>query len=573
MRLKRNISSMKKITLVKYKIQAESEQEEGGSLSEADLPEIAADIPLDISDIPTVLLPAITAKRLVGDSQKREGEQKKDETATAAEESQPALLRKLVKSSGVYALSSVAVPLIGLVLSPFLTNHLSLSDYGALAITNTAIGLAVGLTQMNLASAVVRAYIYDYSTEQDRSDIIATAAALLGLVAVPFAAIVAFLAPQLASFLFGRPGFGLAVALAGGVVLFQNLTVPGLSLLRSQNRPLPYSLLSLANLLVTLFSTLFLVGVLNEGIVGAIIGNGLGYACIVVCTLPGIFWRKGLKIRLDIARSMLAYGLPLILNFISYWILQLLDRYLLSLYASLAETAKYTVAYTLGSVLSVLVINPFMLAWPTIMFSTAKRKDAQLVFKDIFRWLSMVLLFAAFLLSFAATVILDWLFPASYHSAADVIPFVAGALVFYGVYFIFMVGANVRRMTWLAAVFMTIAAVVNVGLNLIFIPAYGTVGAAVATLIGYAVLASAAYLVNRRIYPIPFELGRFFCALILGGGLYFLCDLLSRGHATYAGWGIYLAGLFLYGGCLIWLGRFLSWRRHNVSDNERGAAE
>lgn len=545
-----------------------SEQKRTGSFSEPE-PFRIADIPLDISDIPTVILPAVILKRPVSSPLQQEDSSKKDGEA-ADEEGQFVLLRKLVKSSGVYALSSIAVPLIGLVLSPFLTHHLSLSDYGALAITNTAIGLAVGLTQVNLASAVVRAYIYDYSTERDRRDIIATAAALLCLITLPFALIVALLAPQLAYFLFGRPGFSVAVALAGGVVLLQNLTVPGLSLLRSQNRPLPYSLLSLSNLLVTLFSTLFLVGALREGIAGAIIGNGLGYACIVICTLPGIFLRKGIKIRLDIAKSMLAYGLPLVLNFVSYWILQLLDRYLLSLYASLAETAKYTVAYTLGSVISVLVISPFTLAWPTIMFSTAKRKDAQAIFKVIFRYLSMLLLFAAFALSFAATVILNWLFPASYRSAADVIPFIAAALVFYGIYFIFMVGANVQRRTWLAAVFMTLAAIVNVGLNLILIPSYGTLGAAVATLIGYAALAFAAYLVNRRIYPVPFEIGRFLCAFFIGAGLYLGCNLLSRDHGTYTEWGIYLSGLLIYGALLAWLGKLLPWRHQGASENEKG---
>jgi O-antigen/teichoic acid export membrane protein len=556
---------MKKIILVKHK-DPESPDLEAASYSPDLERESLEQIPLldfiDITDIPTAIVPAITLEQLTGTHQKLEKDQKTDKVGVAVEESQVALLSKLVKSSGVYALSSIAVPLIGLVLSPFLTHHLSLSDYGALAITNTAIGLAVGLTQLNLASAFVRAYIYEYSTEQDRSDVVATVATLLCLISIPVALIIALLAPQLADLLFGHPGFGLSIALAGGVVLLQNLTVPGLSMLRSQNRPLPYSLLSLSNLLVTLFASLFLVGALKEGIEGAIIANGLGYACIVICTLPRIFWKKGIKVRLDMTKSMLAYGLPLVLNFISYWILQLLDRYLLSLYGSLAETAKYTVAYTLGSVISVVIISPFTLAWPTLMFSTAKRADAQQTFKIIFRWLSMILLFTAFALSFAATVILKWLFPVNYYSAANVIPFVAGALVFYGLYFVFMVGVNIRRMTWLAAVFMTIAAVVNVGLNLVLIPSYGAVGAAAATLIGYAVLALVAYIVNQKIYPVPFELGRFGCALLIGAVLYAGCDFLSRNQGTYTGWGIHLGGLVLYGGCLVWLGKLLPWKRH-----------
>jgi O-antigen/teichoic acid export membrane protein len=434
-------------------------------------------------------------------------------------------------------------------------------------VLNTAISLAAGLTQLNLASAVVRAYLYDYPDDGQRAGIIATATSLLCLVAIPCSAAVVLLAPTLASLLLGRRDLGPAVALAAGVVLLQNLTVPGLARLRARSRPLPYALLSLANLLMTLGSSVVLVGVLHMGVAGAVLGNGLGYACIVLCTLPGIIWGQGLRMRPEIARSMLAYGLPLVLNFLAYWVLQLLDRYLLSRYASLAETATYTVAYTLGGVLAVVVINPFLLAWPTMMFSTARRPDAAHIFREIFRWFALLLLFAAYALTLVARVLLSWLFPASYQAAAGVIPLVAAALVFYGIYYLFMIGANVRRMTWLAGVLMSVAAGVNIGLNLLLIPRSGMIGAAIATLAGYGVLAAAACLVNRWLYPVPFELTRFGCALLLGGAFYIACHQLARGHT----WGIELGGLLVYGGLLAWLGRMpVAWIRKRPG-RRRGA--
>ncbi|MGH2480067.1 MAG: lipopolysaccharide biosynthesis protein, partial [Ktedonobacteraceae bacterium] len=307
---------------------------------------------VDVSDIPTTILPIVVLKQLT-DTQSEPNQDQNEEASAIHGESQASFLRKFVVSSGVYALSSFAIPLIGLVLSPFLTRHLSLSDYGALAIINLGMSLAGGVTQLNLGSALVRAYVYDYATEQDRNDTVATVATLLCLISLPFTLLVAFLAPQLANILFGDATFSPALIAASGVILLQNLTVPGMSMLRSENRPLLYSILSITNLLITLFATLFLVGPLHDGVAGAVIGNGLGYVCIVIYTLPGIFWRKGIIIRFDIAKNLLTYGIPLIVNFISYWVLQLLDRYLLSRFASLAEVATYTVAYTLGSVIAV----------------------------------------------------------------------------------------------------------------------------------------------------------------------------------------------------------------------------
>ena len=65
-------------------------------------------------------------------------------------------LRALLKSSGIYALASLASPLVSLVLAPFLTRHLSYKDYGALAVITTAVALTVGLTQLGLGSAFFR---------------------------------------------------------------------------------------------------------------------------------------------------------------------------------------------------------------------------------------------------------------------------------------------------------------------------------------------------------------------------------------------------------------------------------
>ena len=470
-------------------------------------------------------------------------------------------LRKLIKSSGIYALSSMTSPLVSLVLAPFLTHNLSPTDYGILTVTNTAIGLAAGISQLGLSAAFFRTYNYDYTSQQDRRDVVATVITLLCLISVPVAVVLAIMAPTLANFLFGRSSLGTCVILAGGVILLQNLTVPGLAWLRAEERPLSYSLLSISNLLITLLANILLVGVLHWGIPGSIIATGSGYACILICTMPIIIFRAGIKIRVDIAKNLLAFGLPLVLNFISYWVLQLSDRYLLSLFASLAETARYAVAYSLGSAMSVVVMGPFSLAWPTALFAIARRKDAIQVFGLVFRWFSMLLLFAAFALSLLGTILLDLLFPVTYHSSAFVIPIVAQSIVFYGIYYVFIVGVNVKRKTWLLSIFTTVAAISNVSLNLVLIPFFGALGAAVSTALAYVVLAVIAYIVNRRLYPIPFEIGKFIVALLIGMALYTGSGFLAQAQKMYLAWGIYIGSLIFYGACLTLLGMFPTWSR------------
>lgn len=474
-------------------------------------------------------------------------------------------LRSLIKRSGVYTLSSLALPLISLVLAPFLTHHLSHADYGALAVLTTTISLMVGITQLGLSSAFFRAYNYDYETPQDRLGVISTVIILLSLVTIPTAVAMIIAAPWLAILLLGSPSSSDPVRLVGVIVLLQNLTVPGLAWMRAEERAAAFATLSIANLLVNLGANVVLVGVLHMGISGSLIATGVGFAVIIVCTLPVMLWRVGVHLRFDILKGLLSFGLPGVSTFVSVWVLQLADRFLLARLGSLSQAASYSIAYSLGSVLGAVVLSPFQLAWPSAMFSIAKRKNAVHVFQLVFRWYSIILFFTTYALTIVATFVLYLFFPPGYDSAAPIIPVVAVSIMFYGVYNYLTLGIGITRKTWFAFVLTAIAAIINVVANLVLIPLYGSVGAALSTLIAYALLAVIGYFVNQRIYPVPFEIGRFFVGLFSGVALYVGSSFLAQAQGLYVTLGISFCALCLYTGSLVALGK-LRTSRPNLED-------
>ena len=482
--------------------------------------------------------------------------------------------RGLIKSSGIYALASLASPLVSLALAPFLTRHLSHTDYGALAVLNTAIALLAGITQLGLGSAFFRSYNYDYESQEDRKAVLSMVVILLLLFSLPAALIMIFAASALSSLLFNTPSLSSAVRLAGVLILAQNLTVPGFAWLRAESRAAFFSSLSIANLLVSLAANLMLVGALHMGIVGALIATGAGYSIVVFSTLPIILLRAGIRLRFDIARGLLSFGLPNVSTFVSVWILQLSDRLLLGRLGSLSQVAGYSVAYSLGGIVSVVVLSPFTLAWPSVMYSIAKRKNAAQTFQLVFRWYGIVLLIATFGLSLVSTFVLDMFFPSGYHAAAPVIPIIGLSTMFYGVYNIFTTGISIRRKTWFAVLFTTTSALTNLMLNLILIPLYGSMGAALSTLLAYMLLVIIAYIINQRIYPIPYEIGFFSCALLMGIMLYTAGNVLAQGQQFYLAAIFLLAILVCYAACLafsgIWLGgsrkrsQISQWRRRSI---------
>jgi O-antigen/teichoic acid export membrane protein len=466
-------------------------------------------------------------------------------------ENYTSFVRHLVRNSGMYALSSLAVPFVSLTLSPLLTHSLTSDDYGALAILTTMIALLAGISQLGLSASFFRAYNYDYESRRDRRDLLSTAMILIVSTSLPITIIIVTSAPWLASPLLSSSSFTDSVKAAGIVLLFQNLTVPGFSWLRAENRVVLFTSLSITNLLVNAGTTILLLGTFHMGIVGSLVATGCGYAVVVLATMPLLLLRSGIHLRLNIARELLAFGLPHVMNLVAGWILQLSDRYLLSHLGSLSQAASYAVAYSLGGALSSLIISPFSLAWFPAMFSIAKKSDASGIFQLVFRWYAASLLFSTLGLSFLGISVLDLFFPPAYHADALVIPVIALSTAFSGIYVMLSIGVSIQRKPWLATLFTTISALLNVGLNVVLIPLYGAMGAAIATLVAYIVFSAVAHLVSQQLYPVPFEVGLLLIALLVGCVLFVDDYFLAQLQGMYGAWTVHSCTLGLYGGFLV----------------------
>jgi O-antigen/teichoic acid export membrane protein len=471
------------------------------------------------------------------------------------------LIRYLIKSSGVYAISSLAAPLISLLLLPFLTHELSHIDFGALAVLDTVIALVSSITSFGVDAVFARVYSYECRTRKEQLDAISTLTSLILLIMIPITVIGVIAGPWLSMLMLDSTSYTLATQVAVLLVLLQNLTIPGLMWLRVENRAMSYSIISVANFLFVAGATIFLVGMQHLGIVGALIAIGLGNVIVAVSTLPIIFLRAGFHLRSATVVSMLMLGVPYAMNYATLWVLQLSDRYLLVHFASLSVAANYAIAYSLGTGTAFVVTKPFSLAWWILIYPIARRDDALHVFKLIFRWYSFVLLFATLGLSLFGVSVLNLLFPVSYHGQSLIITVVALSTVFNSIFIVFNLGMSLQSKTWLAFLALLFSALLNLGLNIVLIPLYGAMGAASATLVAYIALALVSYMLNQLIYPVPFEVGLFLVALVIGIGLYFVDSKLIQGYSHLIVWGIHIGLILLYGGILAALGCMTSFRK------------
>jgi O-antigen/teichoic acid export membrane protein len=90
----------------------------------------------------------------------------------------------------------------------------------------------------------------------------------------------------------------------------------------------------------------------------------------------------------------------------------------------------------------------------------------------------------------------------------EIVPVILLAYVFLGIYNNLIAGIYIEKRTALLPVVTFAAAAMNVAANYLLIPPWGLMGAALATLVSYVLMAILLYVLVRRIYPVPYEWAR-----------------------------------------------------------------
>jgi O-antigen/teichoic acid export membrane protein len=103
--------------------------------------------------------------------------------------------------------------------------------------------------------------------------------------------------------------------------------------------------------------------------------------------------------------------------------------------------------------------------------------------------------------------------------AAEAVPLLAFATAAYSGYSVLAIGIGRARQTQYNWIVAGIAAVVNVALNVVLIPPFGMMGAAVATLVAYLALFVAMWLNSRRVYPVAYQWRRVLTVAAAAAGL------------------------------------------------------
>ncbi|HLH65325.1 MAG TPA: oligosaccharide flippase family protein [Solirubrobacteraceae bacterium] len=427
---------------------------------------------------------------------------------------------RLARQTAVYGIGAVAQQMLGVVTLPVYARVFDPAQYGVVEVITVGLSVLAIFVDLGLGSASQRSY-YDYSEEQadERRLVLSSSIGPSMAIALAIAAALAVANTQVSELVFSSSRYGSTVILAG-------LSVPALTLatllrevMRLRFQPWRYLTAALiAGGVGSLLSVGLVLGTgigINGVFLGALVGNVLaaGYALWIVH--PHI----GRRISRRELRVMLAYGLPLIPSAIAMWALQFVDRILLTKLASLSEVGEYAIANRLSLALMMLV-SAFGVAYSPFMLSLHRDDPAAelQVRARLLTYLTAALVALSVVLSVFAREIVSVLAP-GFHTAYESVALVCAGTVALGFSQVAMAGIALTRRTRLFAIYASVAAVVNLGLNFALIPIWGQVGAAAATAIGYVLLAVLYYRGAQRVYPTPYSPRRLIAVSALGAAL------------------------------------------------------
>ena len=425
----------------------------------------------------------------------------------------PSLVRVL-RDIAVYGGGDLLLRGATIITLPIYTRYLLPKDYGAMSLVLSLSSFATGFLILGVDIAYARYYFEDTALEARRtltSTALAFVAAwslLIVLLCLPFIHV-------FAGWAFGADEHAwlFAIALVSAPLTLLNQLLA--QILRNEFRPALFSVLSIATSVLAIATSLFCVIVLDLGVEGVLVGAGVGAGVMLPVRLHLARSHLTLRFDLGVVRKLLSFGLPLVPTAVAWWVFDLSDRIILGHSAGLNGLGIYTIAVSVASVLG-LVTGALGQAWSPYAFRIYEETPA---LAPAFYGRAFTLILAGFgilcvgLTAFARPLLIVLSTPPFYGAARAVGPLALG-FVAWATIQVTASGISLTKKTGYFALYSWIAAALNVGLNLLFVPRYGMIAAAWSTFAAYLVLTLAYLVTSQRLWRVAYETRR---ALTLAG--------------------------------------------------------
>ena len=437
-------------------------------------------------------------------------------------------LKELSKDTAVYGISTIVGRFLGFLLVPFYTNVFTREEFGIFTL------IYAYLAFLNIV------YIYGMDAAYMKYTSLAEGEEKKKTFSTPYIFVTLTSILLSAIFYLFKEDFGAAIALSSEyfglliyvilILFFDTLALIPFNALRLERKTKKFALIKLTNIVINLSLNLILILKYDYGIEAIFISNLAASIFSFVVLIPDLIKRFRFKIDKPILVKMLKFGIPYLPAALASTVVQIIDVPIVERLTDTETLGLYRATYKLG-IFMMLFVQMFNFAWQPFFLENVKEKNAKEIFSKILTlflitgsiiWITLSL----FVEDIATIEIMNGrtLLGKEFLEGLYIVPIILLAYLFNGLYVNFTAGIYIEEKTKYFVLVTGAGAIVNVIVNLILIPQLGIMGAALATLASYVVMAVGLFIVSQKFYKIDYEylkIIKIFFIIFAAGILYF----------------------------------------------------
>lgn len=384
--------------------------------------------------------------------------------------------KKLIKNSWIFTVGNLSSKILLIIMVPVYTYYLSKEDYGTADMILTTVSLILPIVTLSIFDATFR---FSMDNKYNKKSIFTNSIVIfiIGILIISLIGIITYFFNFTISIFFYI------------IVIIQSFYAIISQFVKSLDKTKEFVIGGILITINTVCFNIILIMILRMGLEGYLLSIIFSNIISTIYLIFKININKYFDIKyfeFKLLKKMVKYSIPLIPNSIMWWIMNALDRYIIIFILGVEFNGLYAIAHKIPSIIS-LFSNAFFQAWQISAIQEKENKKEEF-YNRIFSYYSVAMIIVASMIFVINKQFIQFILAEEYKSVWKYTPFLIMAVIFMG--FSSFIGTNYIVIKKTKGILKTtiLGAIINLFLNLLFIPIIGLNGAAISTMISFLIV-------------------------------------------------------------------------------------
>ncbi len=434
-------------------------------------------------------------------------------------------IKKLLGQTAIYGLPSILGRLLNYLLVPLHTKVIEPEKYGVVSELYAWVAFLIVILTFGMETSFFK-FLHD---KEDREEVFRNSFLTVIGINIAFFAIMLFFNQNIADAMLYSDHNEYIILLIT-IVCIDAVTSLPLAKLRAEEKAGKFAAIQFTSIGVNILLNVILIGFVvdrsnpEEAVFFILIANLLSSLVKPVMLYKDFLYLKW-TYNVELAKEMFKYAAPLVIAGFAGIINETIDRILLkhvthasgkSIEYSMIQVGIYSACYKLAMLVTIL-LQAYRYAAEPFFFAQAKNQDKNKVYIKVMNYFIAMVCVVFLLVTLNIDIFKHFISKESYWVGLGVVPVLLLGNIFLGIYYNQSIWYKLSGQTKFGAYIAIGGASLTIIINLLFIPKYGYMACAWATMIVYGAQMVASYLLGQKYYPIKYNLRKF--AVYLGSSL------------------------------------------------------